>query len=88
MKKKLISSITWLVIAAIWMGIWKFIFYKVDMYYSILSAQQLENDSTYGKLQFHPTATTITSVIFFLGILFIIYKIFTILFSKNKVPVK
>ena len=88
MKKKLILSIFWFLAAVLWIGIYKFAIYKVDMYYSILSAQQLENDNTYGKLQFHNTATTITGIVFFVGVVFIVYKIIMILSSKSKTSAK
>lgn len=85
MKKKLISTIIWLFIISVWIGIYKFISYKIGIYYSILAAKQLEDDSTYGKLQFHSTAIMITNVIFGVVILLIIFKIISILRNKNKV---
>ena len=88
MKKKFISLTLWLLVAVLWIGIYRFAIYKINMYYSVLSAQQLTDDSTYGKLQFQNTATTIASVVLFVVVLIIVYKIYMILSSKNKTTVK
>jgi len=87
MKKKT-SLILWLFAAVFLIGIYRFAIYKIGMYYSVLSAEQLTNDSTYGKLQFQNTATTIASVVLYVGAIFIAYKVVKIFFAKDKTPVK
>lgn len=82
--KKIISTIVWFVLSVVWCGVYKFILFKISMYYSNLAAMQLEDDSTYGELQFQSTANTITTIIFFVVIAFFVYRIIKIWFTNKE----
>ncbi len=86
--KKSIKTAVWLAVIALWwFGIYKFISYKIDMYYSILAAKQFENDSAYGELKFHTTANMITYIFFIVVTLLILYRIIKI-WSTDKEKVE
>ncbi len=74
MKKGLLTSL-WILLLLIWFGIYKFVGYQIDMYYSNLAPQQFEDDSAYAKLQTHGTVDNIALLVLLLGVGFCVYRI-------------
>lgn len=86
--KKILLTVFWVIIGAIWFGIYKYMQNAIDMYYSNLAAQQVEDDSVYGALKFHSTADTIATIVLWAGMFLFVYLVYRLWSKKNNTSKK
>lgn len=79
-------TFVWLVVLAAWFGLYRFLRYNVDMYYSKLAAKQFGDDSAYAELKFHNSADNIVLLVFLAGLGFCVYRIVRV-WTRQKQPV-
>ena len=81
---KLYATTIWMIVLALLSGIVKIVFYQVDMYYSKLAPQQVDNDAAYSLMKFQGPLENIIWIVYALFALLIVRKIIKVWSASDK----
>ncbi len=80
---KLFATAFWVIVVAALSGLLNYVLNAVDMYYSTLAPQQVENDNVYGLMKFHGTVENILWIVYILVVILVIRHILKIWSKKE-----
>ena len=83
MRKKIIKTALLLVAMAVWSGIVRWVRYKLEMYYSKVAPNQMDDDSAYSTLQTHNSVGTIIFIVCFLVYILLALQIYFVWAEKK-----